>query len=46
MRLAGKSYLEILQAGGGIFSSVRAVLETTKKSSIKSRWETPFQPSR
>ena len=25
MRLAGKSYLEILQAGGGIFSSVRAV---------------------
>ncbi len=25
MRLAGKSYLEILQAGGGILSSVRAV---------------------
>ncbi|MFA0888410.1 MAG: imidazolonepropionase [Synergistales bacterium] len=31
MRLEGKSYLEILQAGGGILSSVRAVREGTEE---------------
>lgn len=31
MRLGGKSYLEILQAGGGILSSVRAVRESTEE---------------
>jgi len=31
MRLGGKSYLEILQAGGGILSSVRAVRGSTEE---------------
>lgn len=31
MRHGGKSYLEILQAGGGILSSVRAVRESTEE---------------
>lgn len=31
MRLAGKSYLEILESGGGILSSVRAVEATTEE---------------
>ena len=31
MRLAGKSYLEILEAGGGILSSVKAVAEASEE---------------
>lgn len=35
MRLAGKSYLEILAAGGGILSTVKATRKTSKKELLK-----------
>lgn len=39
MRLGGKSYLEILQAGGGILSSVRAVRECTEEELYRNTLE-------